>query len=244
MYQTHHQGHGPKILVVENDLALTADLKSYLENNGVNVCVEKDRQLTMRRVEQENPDLLLLDLLAPEMSGIQMCSRIREKTAVPIIIMSDDYSDNSHIRSLESGADDFINKDIHMPVLLARVRALWRRSQNITEDIDEANKDEQLFFTNLLIDHSAREVRLNDEPVELTSAEFDLLWLLASNAGTILSREQIFDRLRGIEYDGQDRSIDVRISRIRPKIGDDPNNPKRIKTVRSKGYLFTRTLLN
>ena len=95
----------------------------------------------------------------------------------------------------------------------------------------------------LVIDNGGRSVTLADEPVEFTSAEYDLLWLLASNAGRILSREDIFERLRGIEYDGQDRSIDVRISRIRPKIGDDPDNPKRIKTVRSKGYLFVKESL-
>ena len=93
-----------------------------------------------------------------------------------------------------------------------------------------------------MIDNSAREVSLRGKSVDLTSAEYDLLWLLASNAGTVLSRETIFEKLRGIQYDGQDRSIDVRISRIRPKVGDDPENPKRIKTVRSKGYLFVKEM--
>ena len=91
-----------------------------------------------------------------------------------------------------------------------------------------------------MIDNASREVTLDGEAVDLTSAEYDLLWLLASNAGTVLSRETIFEQLRGIQYDGQDRSIDVRVSRIRPKVGDDPDNPRRIKTVRSKGYLFVR----
>src|SRR5690606_41108268 len=99
-----------------------------------------------------------------------------------------------------------------------------------------------LEFGDLVIDNSAREVWLNGESVDFTSAEYDLLWLLASNAGTILSREEIFERLRGIQYDGQDRSVDVRVSRIRPKVADDPMNPRRIKTVRSKGYLFVRDL--
>ena len=124
-------------------------------------------------------------------------------------------------------------------VLLARIRALLRRSDKIVEE----DTPQRLEFDDLVIDNGGRTVTLAHEPIEFTSAEYDLLWLLASNAGRILSREDIFERLRGIEYDGQDRSIDVRISRIRPKIGDDPENPKRIKTVRSKGYLFVKESL-
>ena len=100
----------------------------------------------------------------------------------------------------------------------------------------------RLTFGNLVVDSSMREAWLAGESIDLTSAEFDLLWLLSSNAGRILTREEIFNQLRGIEYDGQDRSIDVRVSRIRPKVGDDPMNPRRIKTVRSKGYLFVKEL--
>ena len=141
--------------------------------------------------------------------------------------------DMDQVLGLEMGADDYVAKPAQPRVLLARIRALLRRSDKIIDDLPQ-----RLEFDDLVIDNGGRSVLLSGEPVEFTSAEYDLLWLLASNAGRILSREDIFERLRGIEYDGQDRSIDVRISRIRPKIGDDPDNPKRIKTVRSKGYLF------
>ncbi len=134
------------------------------------------------------------------------------------------------------GADDYVAKPAQPRVLLARIRALLRRSDKIADD----DVPQRLEFDDLVIDNGGRSVTLEGHPVEFTSAEYDLLWLLASNAGRILSREDIFERLRGIEYDGQDRSIDVRISRIRPKIGDDPDNPRRIKTVRSKGYLFVK----
>jgi two-component system response regulator RstA len=147
--------------------------------------------------------------------------------------------DMDQVLGLEMGADDYVAKPAQPRVLLARIRALLRRSDKI---IDE-DLPQRLEFDDLVIDNGGRSVLLNGEPVEFTSAEYDLLWLLASNAGRILSREDIFERLRGIEYDGQDRSIDVRISRIRPKIGDDPDNPKRIKTVRSKGYLFVKESL-
>ena len=149
------------------------------------------------------------------------------------------------VLGLEMGADDYVAKPVRPRVLLARIRALLRRKEAApgSESVEEQDKPERLNFGDLMIDNGAREVRLNGDTVDLTSAEYDLLWLLAANAGKILSREEIFERLRGIEYDGQDRSIDVRVSRIRPKVGDDPMNPKRIKTVRSKGYLFVKDVL-
>jgi two-component system response regulator RstA len=144
------------------------------------------------------------------------------------------------------GADDYMSKPVRPRVLLARIRALLRRIKDL-DNVAEANAQAgggdgptRLTFNNLVVDSSMREAWLDEESIELTSAEFDLLWLLSSNAGTVLSREEIFTALRGIEYDGQDRSIDVRVSRIRPKIGDDPVHPRRIKTVRSKGYLFVK----
>ncbi|MNT46956.1 Transcriptional regulatory protein OmpR [compost metagenome] len=140
---------------------------------------------------------------------------------------------------LELGADDYVCKPVRPRVLLARIRALLRRSEAVVETPVVENQ-RRLEFGPLVIDNAMREAWLNERSIELTSAEFDLLWLLAVNAGRILSREEIFNSLRGIEYDGQDRSIDVRISRIRPKIGDDPMHPRLIKTVRSKGYLFVR----
>ena len=140
------------------------------------------------------------------------------------------------VLGLEMGADDYVAKPVQPRVLLARIRALLRRTDKAPED----EVAQRIEFDDLVIDNGGRSVTLHGELVDFTSAEYDLLWLLASNAGRILSREDIFERLRGIEYDGQDRSIDVRISRIRPKIGDDPENPKRIKTVRSKGYLFVK----
>ena len=143
--------------------------------------------------------------------------------------------DMDQVLGLEMGADDYVPKPVQPRVLLARMRALLRRSEP-----GAIGEETRLSFADLVIDNATREAWLDGDRIDLTSAEFDLLWLLASNAGRVLTREEIFDRLRGIRYDGQDRSIDVRVSRIRPKIGDDPNQPHRIKTVRSKGYLFVR----
>ena len=143
--------------------------------------------------------------------------------------------DMDQVLGLEMGADDYVPKPVQPRVLLARMRALLRRL-----DGAEVSGESRLTFQDLEIDNATREAWLKGERIDLTSAEFDLLWLLASHAGRVLTREEIFSQLRGIRYDGQDRSIDVRVSRIRPKIGDDPHHPHRIKTVRSKGYLFVK----
>ncbi|KZZ09643.1 DNA-binding response regulator, partial [Oleiphilus sp. HI0078] len=155
--------------------------------------------------------------------------------------------DLDQVLGLEMGADDYMSKPVRPRVLLARIRALLRRINEHVDQSSDAGAESgqaadatRLVFNNLVVDSSMREAWLDDESIDLTSAEFDLLWLLSSNAGNVLSREEIFTNLRGIEYDGQDRSIDVRVSRIRPKIGDDPVHPRRIKTVRSKGYLFVK----
>ena len=174
--------------------------------------------------------------MLPGADGLTICREVRPQFSNPILMLTARTEDMDQVLGLEMGADDYVAKPVQPRVLLARIRALLRRSENaINEDVPQ-----RLEFDDLVIDNGGRSVSLGGKNVDFTSAEYDLLWLLASNAGRILSREDIFERLRGIEYDGQDRSIDVRISRIRPKIGDDPENPKRIKTVRSKGYLFVK----
>ena len=164
-----------------------------------------------------------------------MCRRVRPDYAGPILMLTARTDDMDQVLGLEMGADDYVPKPVQPRVLLARMRALLRRAE-----VADQSGDSRLSFGNLEVDSATREAWLEGERIDLTSAEFDLLWLLASNAGRVLTREEIFNNLRGIKYDGQDRSIDVRVSRIRPKIGDDPNHPHRIKTVRSKGYLFVK----
>ena len=216
-----------RILIVEDDERL-ADLTSdYLRSNGVDVDVVNNGDEAIRRIIAEQPDLVVLDLMLP---GAEVRGKGFHN---PILMLTARTDDMDQILGLEMGADDYVPKPVKPRLLLARVRALLRRVET-----DQEQQPARLEFGNLVIDNAAREVSLDGDVVDLTSAEYDLLWLLASNAGTVLSRETIFEKLRGIQYDGQDRSIDVRISRIRPKVGDDPDNPRRIKTVRSKGYLF------
>ncbi len=226
----------PRILIVEDNERLATLTQDYLRKNGLEVAIETDGSVAIERIVNEQPDLVVLDVMLPGADGLTVCREVRPQYHQPILMLTARTDDMDQVLGLEMGADDYVAKPVQPRVLLARIRALLRRSDIVPND-DVPNR---LEFGNLVIDNGGRSVTLDDELVDFTSAEYDLLWLLASNAGKILSREDIFERLRGIEYDGQDRSIDVRISRIRPKIGDDPENPKRIKTVRSKGYLFVK----
>ena len=237
-----------RILIVEDDERLADLTKEYLESNGLVVSVEANGAHAVERIVTERPDLVVLDLMLPGEDGLSICRKVRPRYNGPILMLTARTDDLDQVLGLEMGADDYMSKPVRPRVLLARIRALLRRiveqsdgsGDSTSQTPGSGDKPSRLVFNNLVVDSSMREAWLNDESIDLTSAEFDLLWLLSSNAGNVLSREAIFTALRGIEYDGQDRSIDVRVSRIRPKIGDDPEHPRRIKTVRSKGYLFVK----
>lgn len=228
-----------RILIVEDDQRLAELTREYLEGNGLEVSIESDGGQAVARILKDRPDLVVLDLMLPGEDGLSICRKLRGQYDGRILMLTARTDDMDQVLGLELGADDYVCKPVRPRVLLARIRALLRRSEAPIEPPAPENL-RRLEFGPLVIDNAMREAWLSERSIELTSAEFDLLWLLAVNAGRILSREEIFNSLRGIEYDGQDRSIDVRISRIRPKIGDDPMHPRLIKTVRSKGYLFVR----
>ena len=233
------------ILIVEDDERLASLTRDYLVSNGMVVQVEGDGAVAVERIKNEQPDLVILDLMLPGEDGLSVCRLVRPHYSGPIIMLTARDDDTDQVVGLEMGADDYLSKPVRPRVLLARINALLRRLKDVQPSQEaqlEGDEQNRVTIANLVVDNSMREAWLNEEPIDLTSAEFDLLWLLSSNAGRVLSREEIFTALRGIEYDGQDRSIDVRVSRIRPKIGDDPLQPKRIKTVRSKGYLFVKEL--
>ncbi|NLC22355.1 MAG: response regulator [Halomonadaceae bacterium] len=223
------------VLIIEDDVRLAELTRDYLESNGFKVTVEGEGSRGVEQILALQPDLVILDLMLPGEDGLSICRRVRPDYAGPILMLTARTDDMDQVLGLEMGADDYVPKPVQPRVLLARMRALLRRAE-----IADQSGDSRLSFGNLEVDSATREAWLEGERIDLTSAEFDLLWLLASNAGRVLTREEIFNNLRGIKYDGQDRSIDVRVSRIRPKIGDDPNHPHRIKTVRSKGYLFVK----
>jgi two-component system response regulator RstA len=246
MEQALHTDETWKILIVEDDERLADLTREYLESNGLQVSVVGDGAVAVEVIKSDQPDLVILDLMLPGEDGLSVCRLVRPYYTGPIIMLTARDDDLDQVLGLEMGADDYLSKPVRPRVLLARIRALLRRLKDIPPvggaADDENGGQNRVTFANLVVDSGMREAWLDEQSIDLTSAEFDLLWLLSSNAGRVLSREEIFTALRGIEYDGQDRSIDVRISRIRPKIGDDPLQPKRIKTVRSKGYLFVKEI--
>ncbi|MFQ6576288.1 response regulator [Pseudomonas sp. UM16] len=225
-----------QVLIVEDDQRLADLTREFLQANGFAVEVEGDGAKAAARIIAEQPDLVILDLMLPGEDGLSICRKVRQQFAGPILMLTARSDDLDQVQGLDIGADDYVCKPVRPRLLLARINALLRRS----EPAADSAPPQCLQFGPLRVDNILREAWLQDNGIELTSAEFDLLWLLVSNAGRILSREEIFTSLRGVGYDGQDRSIDVRISRIRPKIGDDPEHPRMIKTIRSKGYLFVR----
>ena len=222
----------PKILHVEDDLGLQQLTKDYLEHNSLEVAVLDRGDEVLNYLENNTVDLIILDVMLPGKDGFSVCRQVRDKYTLPILMLTAKGEDFDQVLGLELGADDYVIKPAEPRVLLARINALLRRGKPIERVNDE------LQFGDLIIDKTSRIVKLSDTEITLTSHEFELLWLLASNAGEVLSREHVHQHMIGRQYDGLDRTVDVRVSRIRKKLGDNSDKPYRIKTVWGQGYLF------
>jgi DNA-binding response OmpR family regulator len=222
----------PKVLLVEDDVRLAELMRSFLQSNGFEASIEGRGDRVVERVQRERPDLIVLDLGLPGQSGFAVCKALRPANLVPILILTARNSDIDHVLGLELGADDYVIKPVEPRVLVARIHALLRRSKAAA-----AVDDKKIVFGALSIDSAARLVVLNGKPVALSSNEFDLLLLLATRAGEIQSRETLYQHLYRREYDGIDRTLDVRISHLRRKLGDT-GDPEKIRTVWGHGYLF------
>jgi len=222
------------IMLVEDDEDLALLTQNFLIRQGFEVSVIGDGFKAVDQILKVNPDLVLLDIMLPGCDGLEVCRQIRPKFFNPIIMLTARDDQLDEILGLELGADDYISKSVEPRLLAARINATLRREESAKKN----KKPTVLDFGNLVINSGAREVRVHGKAIDLTTPEYDLLWLLATNAGFILSREKIFTSLRGIEYDGQNRLIDITVSQIRAKL----DHPQRIKTVRSKGYLLSDQL--
>lgn len=223
----------PYILLVEDDVRLCELVSHYLQSNGFRVTTTARGDRVLEQVQRETPDLVILDLGLPGEDGISICRQLRTRYTNAILILTARDNDIDHVLGLELGADDYVIKPVEPRVLLARINALLRRSRP-----QARQQRTTLCFGQLLINTVARAVSLNSQPVSLSSAEFDLLAYLAEHAGEIQSRATVFQYLYGREYDGADRMLDVRISQLRKKLGEDADSSKRIKTVWGQGYLF------
>ncbi len=232
-----------RILLIEDDERLANLTAEYLAKNDFEVAIEARGDTAEARILRENPDLVILDIMLPGKDGFEVCRNVRDKYAGVILMLTARDEDLDQILGLELGADDYLSKPVQPRLLLARIKALLRRAPTLHSDgAHEPGGSEasQMAFGTFRISQTTRCASLGEAVIDLTTAEFDLLWLLASHAGNILSRDDLLQQLRGIGFDGLDRSIDARISRLRRKLGDDPENPTRIKTVRGKGYLFSK----
>ncbi|MDR1936005.1 MAG: winged helix-turn-helix domain-containing protein [Candidatus Accumulibacter sp.] len=231
-----------RILLVEDDDRLAKLTAEYLKKNDFDVTIEVRGDTAETRILADDPDLVILDIMLPGKDGFEVCSSVRARYKGVILMLTARDEDLDQILGLELGADDYLTKPVQPRLLLARIKALLRRTPAAYGSADGHEQDDEaeLSFGNFRISQATRSTYLGDEMIDLTTAEFDLLWLLALHAGNILSRDDLLQQLRGIGFDGLDRSIDARISRLRRKLGDDPENPTRIKTVRGKGYLFSK----
>ncbi|NNG01156.1 MAG: response regulator [Desulfobacteraceae bacterium] len=232
-----------RILVVEDDHRLSGLIKEYLEGNEYEVGIESQGDRAPERILGEQPDLVILDLMLPGMDGLSVCRTVRSTYKGPILILTAREDDMDQVVGLELGADDYVKKPIEPRVLLARIRAILRRFQVNGSEMQGKGTNpssDTLSFGALAINKSAHQVVLDEQVVDLTTTEYELLCLLADNGGEVLDRDTILESIRGISYDGLDRSADVCVSRLRKKLGDNSANPTRIKTIWGRGYLLVK----
>ena len=225
----------PTVLIAGNDDS-RQNLEIMLKSNGFKTRTASGGEEALNLIEKQRFDVVLLETNMPDLDGYRLTRKLRDGSdtqKLPIILFSSNNEVDNQVRGLELGADDYIYKMIDPRLMLARIKACLRR-------IAPPRKHDRVAIGAFRIDRSNRTVRMGTEEISLTDAEFDLLWLLSSNAGKIFSREEISSATRGREYDGLDRSIDMRISRLRKLLGDDGTAPVKIQSIRGKGYLFSR----
>lgn len=227
------------VLLVEDDERLSALVAGYLRKHGYEVDIIQHGNEAVQAILQQQPDLVILDVNLPGKDGFQICREVREQFRGGIIMATARDDQFDEVLGLEFGADDYIHKPVEPRVLLARVKAVLRRGgAAIPEPVSEPDS---YAFGKFEVNRATRVVRLPDGTVpDLTSTEFDLLWLLVSHAGEVVSRDLLMRALRGVEFDGLARTIDGGISKLRRKLNDDASNPQRIKSVRGKGYQFSK----
>lgn len=222
-----------KILVVDDKKELRTLLKSYLTQEEFEVVTAGDGREALFVARSEKPDLIILDLMMPEMGGYEFMRIYNREADTPIIVLTAKLDENDKVLGLELGADDYVTKPFSPRELTARVRAVLRR-------MEKANQEQDILRAeNIVVDRVGRVVTVDGKDVDLTPSEFDLLYTLMSTPGRVFSRLELLDRLQGTAYEGYERTIDVHIRNLRTKVEPDPSNPQYIETVYGAGYRFT-----
>jgi DNA-binding response OmpR family regulator len=219
------------VLIIDDDEKLNTLLTEYLGQFGFAVRTAAHPEAGLRLLKADVPDIVILDVMLPGMDGLAVCRKVRETSRVPIVMLTARGSVMDRIVGLEMGADDYLPKPFEPRELVARIQAVLRRGA-------PADADDRLRAGDLEVNWTRRSASLGGDPLPLTTGEFELLGLLARNRGRVLSRERIMDETRGVDWEAYDRSIDVLVSRLRQKLGDDPRQPRYIRTVRGTGYSY------
>tara|TARA_R110000868_G_scaffold389056_1_gene658229 strand:+ start:3519 stop:4262 length:744 start_codon:yes stop_codon:yes gene_type:complete len=235
------------ILLVEDDVSLSGWIRDYLSDKGFQVtqCMRGDEAVLL--IPRLQPEVVILDGMLPGLDGFEVCKQVRQRYSGAIIMLTARDEEIDEVVGLELGADDYITKPVRARALLTRINKAMEAKQSLAAlrhtvqpNLAELTSQEppKLVFNGLHIDKMSRSVSLHNKIVKVSSKEFDVLWVLALSAGKVISRDSLISQLRGIEYDGFDRSIDLRISKLRKKLGDESRDPLKIKTIWGKGYLF------
>lgn len=228
----------PRLLLVDDDARLCGLIREYFEPHGFDVAAAHTGPEGLDRALQEPFDALLLDMMLPGIDGFEVLRRLRVHSAIPVLMLTGRGEETDRIVGLEMGADDYLPKTASMRELLARVRAVLRRSLGQQPGGD--GRDKPVIIGALCVDPGPRAAWLDGTPLALTRIEFDMLLSLARACGRVKSREQLLDEVSGREFDVYDRSIDTHIASLRRKLGDDPKTPRFIETVRGAGYVMRR----
>ncbi len=226
-----------KILVVDDEKPIADILRINLEKENYEVVEAYDGEEAVKKFNEENPDLILLDVMLPKMDGFSVCRTIREKSNVPILMLTAREEEVDKVLGLELGADDYITKPFSVRELMARIKANMRRNANAVQSDDESEK---LEIGNFVLDLNRYELYKDGKLVELTIREFDLIKFLAQQPNKIFSRQSLLSNVWDYEYYGDVRTVDVTVRRVREKIEDDPSEPKYIMTKRGVGYYFNK----
>ena len=230
------------ILIVEDEPALRDTLSYNLQKDGFRVEAVGDGRAALDSARSLKPDLIVLDLMLPEIDGFEVCRILRREMSTPILMLTARDDEIDRVVGLEVGADDYLTKPFSMRELVARVKAQLRRSRLLREELskskDSQNTHEKMIFENLILNLTRREIMLNGEPLQLKPQEYELLLFFAEHQGQMLSREFILERVWGWDFIGDSRTVDVHVRWLRQKIEEDASEPKRIVTVRGGGYRF------